>query len=38
MLLEVSLNVDYPGRPGALQDLQFSMNEGEIVGLIGESG
>lgn len=38
MLLEVNLNVDYPGRPGALQDLQFSIDQGEIVGLVGESG
>lgn len=38
MLLEVNLNVDYPGRAGALRDLQFSMNPGEIVGLVGESG
>jgi len=38
MLLEVNLNVDYPGRPGALQDLHFSLDQGEIVGLVGESG
>jgi ABC-type dipeptide/oligopeptide/nickel transport system ATPase component len=38
MLLEVNLNVDYPGRPGALRDLRISIDPGEIVGLVGESG
>jgi ABC-type glutathione transport system ATPase component len=38
MLLDVQLNVDYPGRRGALQDLCFSLEQGEIVGLVGESG
>jgi ABC-type dipeptide/oligopeptide/nickel transport system ATPase component len=38
MLLDVNLNVDYPGKSGALQDLRFSIDQGEIVGLVGESG
>lgn len=37
-LLSVNLRVDYPGKPGALSRVGFTMHAGEILGLVGESG
>jgi ABC-type glutathione transport system ATPase component len=37
-LLEADISVDYPGRPGVLEGVRFSLGRGEIAGLIGESG
>ena len=37
-MLEVELNVDYPGKPGALRDVAFGLQYGEMLGLVGESG
>ena len=37
-LLSVRISVDYPKRPGALQDACFQMEAGEILGLVGASG
>ena len=37
-LLCVRISVDYPGRPGALENVAFEIAEGEIFGLAGESG
>jgi ABC-type glutathione transport system ATPase component len=37
-LLAVDISVDYPGRPGILEDVRFTIGRGEIAGLIGESG
>jgi ABC-type glutathione transport system ATPase component len=37
-LLEADISVDYPGRPGVLDGVRFSIGRGEIAGLIGESG
>jgi peptide/nickel transport system ATP-binding protein len=37
-LLRLRLSVDYPGRPEVLHNVSLDINEGEIVGLIGESG
>jgi ABC-type glutathione transport system ATPase component len=37
-LLEVDLSVDYPGRPGVLRDIRFTVGRGEIVGVVGPSG
>jgi peptide/nickel transport system ATP-binding protein len=37
-LLEAEISVDYPGRPGVLDGVRFSIGHGEIAGLIGESG
>jgi ABC-type glutathione transport system ATPase component len=37
-LLSVNLQVDYPGKPGALSRVCFTMQAGEILGLVGESG
>jgi peptide/nickel transport system ATP-binding protein len=37
-LLDVRLTIDYPGRPGVLDDACFSVRRGEIVGLVGSSG
>ncbi|HEY7393113.1 MAG TPA: ABC transporter ATP-binding protein [Bryobacteraceae bacterium] len=37
-LLEVAISADYPAKPGVLRDVRFEMQEGEILGLIGESG
>jgi ABC-type dipeptide/oligopeptide/nickel transport system ATPase component len=37
-LLETRLSVDYPNKPGVLDDVQLKVSEGEMVGLVGESG
>jgi ABC-type glutathione transport system ATPase component len=37
-LLEVQISVDYPGRPGTLENVAVQIAEGEILGLAGESG
>ena len=37
-LLRLRLSVDYPGKPGVLCNVSLDIEEGEIVGLIGESG
>ena len=37
-LLDISISVDYPGRPGVLRNFELSIEEGDIVGLVGESG
>ena len=37
-LLCLRLSVDYPGKPGVLCNVSLDIEEGEIVGLIGESG
>jgi len=37
-LLKARLSVDYPNKPGVLQDVEFEVGEGEILGLVGESG
>ena len=37
-VLSVHLSVDYPQHPGVLQDVQFDVFPGEIVGLVGQSG
>jgi ABC-type dipeptide/oligopeptide/nickel transport system ATPase component len=37
-ILRLRLSVDYPGRPGVLREVTLDIDEGEIVGLIGESG
>lgn len=38
VMLEVELGVDYPGKPGALRDVAFRLQRGEMLGLVGESG
>jgi peptide/nickel transport system ATP-binding protein len=37
-LLEVAISADYPAKPGVLRNVCFEMQEGEILGLIGQSG
>jgi ABC-type glutathione transport system ATPase component len=37
-LLSVSISVDYPGRGAVLEDVRFDVEEGEILGLAGQSG
>jgi ABC-type dipeptide/oligopeptide/nickel transport system ATPase component len=37
-LLSVQIAIDYPGRPGAVRDVRFEIQHGEIVGLVGASG
>ncbi len=37
-LLSLSLTVDYPNRPGVLQDVCLELRCGEILGLVGQSG
>ena len=36
--LSVGLSVDYAGRPGVLRNASLQMQEGEVLGLIGQSG
>lgn len=37
-VLHLRLSVDYPGKLGVLREVTLDIDEGEIVGLIGESG
>jgi ABC-type glutathione transport system ATPase component len=37
-MLEVELSVDYTGKPGALRNVAFRAQYGEMLGLVGESG
>ena len=37
-LLSVRISVDYPEKPGALENVAFEIEEGEIFGLAGPSG
>jgi ABC-type dipeptide/oligopeptide/nickel transport system ATPase component len=37
-LLSVHISVDYPGRPGVLENLSLEMQGGEVLGLVGQSG
>ncbi len=37
-LLRIRLSAGYPGKPDVLRDVTLDIEEGEIVGLIGESG
>ncbi len=37
-LLALNLSVDYPGRPGVLDDVRLELERGEILGLVGQSG
>jgi peptide/nickel transport system ATP-binding protein len=37
-LLSLRLSVDYPTKPGVLQELALEVESGEIVGLVGHSG
>ncbi len=36
--LQVRLSAAYPGKPNVLRDVAIDIEEGEVVGLIGESG
>ena len=38
MLLDVDISVDYPNRPDVLRDVCFTLDRGEIAGLVGPSG
>ncbi|HYL38577.1 MAG TPA: ABC transporter ATP-binding protein [Bryobacteraceae bacterium] len=37
-MIQARISVDYPDKPGVLQDVEFEIGEGEILGLVGESG
>ncbi len=37
-LLRAAIDLDYPNKPGALKNIRLSINPGEVLGLIGESG
>jgi peptide/nickel transport system ATP-binding protein len=37
-ILSVCLSVDYPNKPNALHHVEFSLRQGEILGLVGQSG
>lgn len=37
-LLAVDISVDYPQKPGVLRGVSFTIQSGEILGLIGQSG
>ena len=38
IVIQARISVDYPDKPGVLQDVEFEIGEGEILGLVGESG
>src|SRR5579859_7110616 len=38
MLLELSISVRYPGKTHPIRDVKLALDDGEIVGLAGESG
>ncbi len=37
-ILEAEISADYPGRAGVLDGVRLAIGQGEIVGLLGESG
>ncbi|PWT98547.1 MAG: peptide ABC transporter ATP-binding protein [Terriglobia bacterium] len=37
-VLYARISADYPNRPGVLEDVEFAIGRGEILGLVGESG
>jgi len=37
-LLSLRISVDYPGKPGVIQDLCLDIQRGEVLGLVGQSG
>ena len=37
-VFQTNLSVDYRSRPGVLRDVQLRVEEGEILGLVGQSG
>jgi ABC-type glutathione transport system ATPase component len=37
-LLALDISVDYPNRPDVLRDVRFTLDRGEVAGLIGPSG
>jgi peptide/nickel transport system ATP-binding protein len=37
-LLSLRLSVDYRNKPGALRDISLELQQGEILGLVGQSG
>jgi len=38
VLLSAQLTVDYPHKPGVLQDASLEIKQGEVLGLVGQSG
>lgn len=38
VLLSLHVTVDYPGKPGTLQDVSLDIKAGEVLGLVGQSG
>jgi len=38
VLLSLRLTVDYPHKPGVLQDVSLEIKQGEVQGLVGQSG
>ena len=38
VLLSLKLTVDYPRKPGVLQDVALEIKAGEVLGLVGQSG
>jgi len=38
VLLSAHLTVDYPQKPGVLQDVSLEIKQGEVLGLVGQSG
>lgn len=38
LLLSACLSVDYPGKPGVLHNASLQMRNGEVLGLVGQSG
>ena len=37
-LLRIRLSADYPGKRGVLREVTLAIEEGEMMGLMGESG